>query len=219
MDADQELSKAEASGYRSVAARINCVAQDRHELLLSPEEICRYMATPTAGTMQKVNIIGRYLTAHPRECRVFQHQELPTTLEAIVDRDWAGCQRTRQSTSGGLLRFEKHILRAWTSTQAIIALSSGEAEYYALLKGVSTAFGMRSLMNGMAVYPETLAKADISAATGVAGRRGLGKTRHIDVCYLWLQEKSVSWRSHKPENTWGDKSGGYDDAVPGEGKS
>ena len=29
---------------------------------------------------------------------------------------------------------------------------------------------------------------DSSAARGTAGRRGLGKTRHIDVWRLWLQE-------------------------------
>ena len=28
-----------------------------------------------------------------------------------------------------------------------------------------------------------------SAAKGIASRRGLGKTRHLDACFLWLQEK------------------------------
>ena len=30
---------------------------------------------------------------------------------------------------------------------------------------------------------------DASAAKGIASRRGLGKTRHIDVHYLWVQER------------------------------
>ena len=30
---------------------------------------------------------------------------------------------------------------------------------------------------------------DSSAAKGMALRRGLGKTRHVDTCYLWVQER------------------------------
>ena len=77
----------------------------------------------------------------------------------------------------------KHVLcaDAWASTQAIIALSSGEAEYYALLKGVSAAFGLRSLMNDMAVYPEVVAKTDSSAAKSFVSRSGLGKMPHLEI--------------------------------------
>ena len=32
---------------------------------------------------------------------------------------------------------------------------------------------------------------DSSAAKGVATRKGLGKTRHVAVVYLWLQDKSA----------------------------
>ena len=31
---------------------------------------------------------------------------------------------------------------------------------------------------------------DSSAAKGIAARQGLGKVRHIEVCQLWLQQKS-----------------------------
>ena len=34
-----------------------------------------------------------------------------------------------------------------------------------------------------------MVKTDASAATGVAQRLGIGKTRHIEVNQLWLQEK------------------------------
>ena len=40
--------------------------------------------------------------------------------------------------------------------------------------------------------------ADASAALGIIGRRGLGKLRHIDTQYLWVQkaaaEKSIDYR-------------------------
>ena len=83
------------------------------------------------------------------------------------------------------------MLRAWSSTQSVIALSSGEAEYYTLLKGVSGGLGMKSLMNELGLYPEVTAKTDSTAAKGMVGRRGLGKTRHADVCYLCLQDMAL----------------------------
>ena len=33
--------------------------------------------------------------------------------------------------------------------------------------------------------------ADASAALGIIGRTGLGKLRHIDTSYLWLQQDSI----------------------------
>ena len=33
--------------------------------------------------------------------------------------------------------------------------------------------------------------ADASAALGIIGRTGLGKMRHIDTSYLWLQQQSI----------------------------
>ena len=33
--------------------------------------------------------------------------------------------------------------------------------------------------------------ADASAAIGIIGRTGLGKLRHIDTSYLWLQQESI----------------------------
>ena len=43
-------------------------------------------------------------------------------------------------------------------------------------------------MHDLALYPEVHAKTGSSAAKGVCGRRGFGKTRHIEVCYHWLQD-------------------------------
>ena len=43
---------------------------------------------------------------------------------------------------------------------------------------------------------------DASAANGIASRRGLGKTRHIDVHYLWIQER-VANGDIKLSKVWG----------------
>ena len=41
------------------------------------------------------------------------------------------------------------LIKAWSATQASIALSSGEARYYGVLRGVGIALGMQALYKDM----------------------------------------------------------------------
>ena len=54
--------------------------------------------------------------------------QVASTLEYYSDTDWAGCPKSRKSTSGGCLMSGSHLLKSWSSTQPSISLSSGEAE-------------------------------------------------------------------------------------------
>ena len=65
----------------------------------------------------------------------------PIVIKAYVDSDWAGCRKTHKSTSGGVLMLGATAVRGWSTNQAVIALSSGEAEYYVAFKGASNALG------------------------------------------------------------------------------
>ena len=85
-----------------------------------------------------------------------------------------------------------HVVKAWSVTQAVVALSSGEAEYYGLVRGGSVALGLRSVLSDLGMDMTVCIKSDASAAIGIASRRGLGKVRHIEVNQLWLQEKVAS---------------------------
>ena len=82
-----------------------------------------------------------------------------------------------------------HCLKTWTSTQNTIALSSGEAELYALVKGAAAALGIQSLLADLGSQISCKVRVDSTAAIGIAFRSGLGKLRHLNVQYLWVQEK------------------------------
>ena len=68
-------------------------------------------------------------------------------------------------------------------------MSSGEAEYYGLVKGSSTSLGVKSICQELGVQKRVRIRTDASAAKGIASRRGLGKVRHIEVNQLWVQDK------------------------------
>ena len=44
-----------------------------------------------------------------------------------------------------------HVVRGWSNTQSIVILSSGESEYYGLVRGSSVAIGTKSLLEDLGV--------------------------------------------------------------------
>ena len=82
-----------------------------------------------------------------------------------------------------------HAIKAWSITQAVIALSSGEAEYYGIVKGSSVGLGIRSVLADLGCKVRLVVCTDSSAAKGMASRKGLGNVRHVEVNQLWVQDK------------------------------
>ena len=85
-----------------------------------------------------------------------------------------------------------HCIKTWSTTQAVIALSSGEAEYYGLVKAASVGLGIQGIYRDLGHSVKVRLHTDASAAKGIASRRGTGKIKHIEVNQLWLQEKVAS---------------------------
>jgi len=82
-----------------------------------------------------------------------------------------------------------HCIKTWSSTQGIIALSSAEAEYYGIVKAASQGIGIRSLCADFDRKVSLEILTDASAARSIANRMGLGKVRHIDTHFLWVQQR------------------------------
>ena len=77
------------------------------------------------------------------------------------------------------------------------ALSSAEAEYYAMIDGVIRAIAIQAMCEEIGIQgvsgPISL-RTDSSSAKSFASRRGLGKARHIQTRILWLQQAVVERR-------------------------
>ena len=147
------------------------------------------MSKPTRGHWVALKRLGRYLVGKSRMTITFGYQSQVGELTIWTDTDFAGCKRTRKSTSGGVAMLGNHMVKTWCSTQAIVALSSGEAEYYGIVKGASVGMGIRSLLGDFGIDLALKVNTDASAAKGMANRRGLGKVRHIAVNQLWIQDR------------------------------
>ena len=82
-----------------------------------------------------------------------------------------------------------HTVKHRASTQHTYALSSGESEYYALVKASSLAIGLQNMLADVNMAMTINVRADAISAIGIASRRGLGRVRHIELAQLWIQER------------------------------
>ena len=83
----------------------------------------------------------------------------------------------------------KHVIGHWSRTQANVALSSGEAELNAALKGGCESLHVRSIGRDWGKEYKLRLWGDSSASKGILQRRGFGKMKHLSVKQLWMQER------------------------------
>jgi len=189
-DDTELLDSTESTRYRAVTARGMYLSQDRSDIQYAVKELSRHMSAPTKKDMRALTRLCRYLVGKPRLVNRFEYQRRVEKLTIWGDTDFAGCRETRKSTTGGLVQLGGHLLKSWSVTQSVIALSSGEAEYYGLVKDASVGIGIRNMLIDLGVQMKLDLLTDASAAKGIATRKGIGKVRHIEVSQLWLQDKA-----------------------------
>ncbi len=85
--------------------------------------------------------------------------------------------------------FGSYCLKAYSSTQDMIALSSGEAEVYGIVRAGSLGLGLVGLCQDLGLKVSFRSNTGSSAAKSIGSRRGVGQVRHLDVRELWLQER------------------------------
>ena len=184
----EELREDEAKQVRRAIARINYMAQDRPDLSVAARVLSQCMAHPREGVRQGVKRVIRYLSGRPRCVLMIPHSVEFNKIEVMTDSDWAGDISTRRSCSGGSLQFGGATVLHWSKLQSNVALSSGEAELNAAVKGMSEAIGLSELVHEIfQVRPGIKLTVDASACKGMLLRQGAGRVKHLTTKQLWVQ--------------------------------
>ena len=87
-----------------------------------------------------------------------------------------------------------HVSKTWSKTQSMLALSSGDSEFYAALKAPAEGQGFLSVLKDFDWEIKGRVLGDAPAALGIMNRKGLGRTRHIDTGMLWIQQTAAEKR-------------------------
>ena len=175
--------------YLGVIVRCNYMAADRPDCVFAIKEGCREMSKPTTGSLRRLRRIGRYLKTYPRLVWKYAMQGEVNEITVRTDADWAGCRRSRKSTSGASICRETHCIKTRSKTLAVIAKSSAESELYGVVRGACEALGTKTLSEDLRETLSIVLELDATAAKGILDRTGLAKVRYIDVNCLWRQEQ------------------------------
>ena len=185
----KKLNVHEIKAYRTLAARMNYMAQDNLAIQFAAKEVCRRMSSPDEEDFARAKRLARFIVGvvaveweYP-----WQEEEETKVVRALVDSDWAGCRRTRRSTSGGILMIGRHPVKTWSVTQATVATSSAEAELYAMAEGASRGLGMKTILEELGVahglHHEALQGNDTTRSScklAGEGTAGLDEELHAD---------------------------------------
>mgnify|MGYP000920810668 CR=1 FL=1 len=168
------------------------MTQDRVDVAFAAKELCQEFAVPTKSSYARLKRLARYLVGLPRLVYKYGFQTQPSHITVYCDTDFAGCQNTRRSTSGGVCFNGSHNIKHWSKTQTRVCLSSGEAELRGISDGLAQALGIQSIAKDLGLTWAIKMFSDATAAIGIARRRGMGRIRHLDITDLWVQEKFTS---------------------------
>ena len=86
--------------------------------------------------------------------------------------------------------FGSHCLKTYSQTQETIALSSGESEFYGIVKAATMGIGIKSMFKDLGLEVEIEVNTDSSASRRIPSRRGAGRARHVEVPELCVQERA-----------------------------
>jgi hypothetical protein len=183
------LGAADAFSYRSVAMRAQYLSLDRPEIQFATKELARHLTVPTAAHWKAVERLARFLVHFPRVVWRFPYQNWIGSFVQYTDSDDAGCLTTRASTSAGALMHGGHLIKTYSNTQKTLSLSSGESEFYGTIKAASSGIGAISMAADLGCQVSCALATDASASMSLVSRTGHGKTKHIHINFLWIQQR------------------------------
>jgi hypothetical protein len=175
--------------YNSLVGIARYIAEDRYDCQYTIGKLSRDLVEPTELSFTRLKRFARYLATVPRLVLYFQIQPMFKRASNHSSTDWAGDQLTRRSTTCGTLTLGSHCVATWVFLQQVVALPSGEAEFYFWETAAAHGLETRQIFAEMDIPLEVEIKSDSVAARGMCYLLAVGKVRYLKVRHLWIQQK------------------------------
>ena len=202
---NQPLDPARHKLYRTAVGKLLWATPVRPDISFAVKELSRSLQSPTQQDEKQLKHVLRYLKGslqyttclQPPRKRVVE-QASTIEIQAFADSDWAGCAKTRRSTSGASLCLWGVTLATSSRTQATRALSSAEAELYAMGMAIQDALHLQSLLQELKLTQlakpfELTVYTDSSSGKALASKLGLTrKSKHVQLRFLFMQDLVAS---------------------------
>ena len=173
------MSKREdATRYNSACMRLSYLAQDSLRLAKTAKHFAQTMGEPREIDFIPLKRAARYLVGNPKLHLSFRRLESGEKAR----RDW-------------WLQIGNHTVKSGSTLQSLTALSAGEVEFCAGVKGGQIGLYLRSIYMDLGIPMKVEIQRDCSTANYLTDRLGRGpRTKHTDTRYLGARTRS-RWRS------------------------
>ena len=194
--------------FRSALGTLLYISQDRVDIQHSVRNLSQFMASPTKKVeselkhlilylkrTEQYGILLPYIKYKSKKAEILLQPDSLDDVDALEswsDSDWAGDRsskkRRRHSVSSVMIFLNGCLIAAWSRSQKSIALSSCEAEFLASAGGAAEALQLKELWQFLTTR-EVMIKTitDSSSCRAFTERLGVGRLKHIDTRYLWMQ--------------------------------
>lgn len=169
--------------YQRLVGKLIYLSHTRPDIAYAVSLVSQFMHAPSEQHMEAVFRILRYLKGAPGRGIFFKKNE-HLRVEGYTDSDWAGDITDRKSTSG-YFTFVGGNLVTWRSKkQKVVALSSAEAEFIGITKGLQELIWLRRILSELGFGPSDGMRlfCDNKAAIAISQNPVQhDRTKHIEV--------------------------------------
>ena len=168
------LKKYEATRYRSACVKLSYLAKDRLDLAGTAKHVPQRMTE-----LREFEFAPLTRAAKPKAALRFRRQ-----------KHVAGDSVSRKSSTESVAQIGNHTAKSGSTLQSLTALSVGEAEFYAVVKGGQVGRPLRSINWDLGISMKVEIQSDSSTSNSLTDRLGAGhRTKHIETRYFWIQER------------------------------
>ncbi len=143
---------ADKGRYQRLVGKLIYLSHTRPDIAYAVSVVSQFMHCPSEEHMEAVTRILKYLKSSPGKGLMFSKND-HLEVEGYTDADWAGNISDRKSTSG-YFTFVGGNLVTWRSKkQKVVALSSAEAEFRGMAKGLCELLWLKRLLTEIGFAP------------------------------------------------------------------
>ena len=183
-DADVSIPYKSAVGSLWYASR-----GTRPDIEYATNTAAQFASNFAAVHWQAVKRIFRYLKSCPSACLTYV-KEAAVSIVAYSDSDWGSDSNSRRSKSGYVVLVAGGAVVWQTKTQRSVALSSCEAEYYAMTEAIKELLWLTNMLTEIKVKFETpVLYVDNQGAIALAQNPvNHQRTKHIDIRFHFIRD-------------------------------
>ncbi|KAF5819855.1 putative RNA-directed DNA polymerase [Helianthus annuus] len=188
---EKEAELADKERYQRLVGKLIYLSHTRPDIAYAVGVVSQFMHQPQKAHMEAVWRIIRYLKGTVGNGVLFQPNN-HLKIQAYTYADWAGDKGDRRSTSGYFTLVGGNLVTWRSKKQKVVALSSAEAEFRGIARGVAEVLWIRKLLTEIG-FPQTEASTimcDNKAAIQISENPVQhDRTKHVEVDRHFIKEK------------------------------